>query len=178
MSSKWKISPVPPVKSTKKTVQEKKPSLTESNEKKNEKKQLQSFAEIDELFESSKKKRKINERQPTTGSEADGTTRTKHCADDNKKKRFVPQDHDEDNDSEDSEDHDDDGGFEYIDEEQDVLPYGIIKSQYRKVNIINPEAPVHRVDKESGLPVYKAHLLKVGEGGGTALCPFDCNCCF
>ena len=41
-----------------------------------------------------------------------------------------------------------------------------------------PEAPVHRIDKETGLPVYKAHLLKVGEGGGTNLCPFDCSCCF
>ena len=26
---------------------------------------------------------------------------------------------------------------------------------------VSPEAPVHRVDIESGLPVYKAHLLKV-----------------
>eukprot|EP01035_Chromulina_nebulosa_P021113 gene21113-27358_t len=47
-----------------------------------------------------------------------------------------------------------------------------------KVNIINPEAPLERIDKQSGLPVYKAHILKVGEGGGTPLCPFDCNCCF
>ena len=44
--------------------------------------------------------------------------------------------------------------------------------------IISPEPPVHRLDAETGLPVYKAHLLKVGEGGGTKLCPFDCNCCF
>lgn len=44
--------------------------------------------------------------------------------------------------------------------------------------IISPEPPVHRRDTESGLPVYKAHLLKVGEGGGTKLCPFDCKCCF
>lgn len=56
--------------------------------------------------------------------------------------------------------------------------YGIIKSDYHPVVIVNPEAPLERIDKESGLPVYKAHLLKVGEGGGTALCPFDCNCCF
>jgi hypothetical protein len=44
--------------------------------------------------------------------------------------------------------------------------------------IISPDPPVHRVDAASGLPVYKAHLLKVGEGGGTPLCPFDCDCCF
>eukprot|EP01041_Mallomonas_annulata_P005901 gene5901-11913_t len=44
--------------------------------------------------------------------------------------------------------------------------------------IISPDPPVHRYDKESGLPVYKAHLLLVGKGGGTPLCPFDCDCCF
>lgn len=55
--------------------------------------------------------------------------------------------------------------------------YGVMKSTYGG-DIINPEAPLERIDAESGLPVYKAHLLKVGEGGGTELCPFDCNCCF
>jgi hypothetical protein len=44
--------------------------------------------------------------------------------------------------------------------------------------IISPDPPVHRWDKESGLPVYKYTALKVGDGGGTPLCPFDCNCCF
>jgi hypothetical protein len=43
---------------------------------------------------------------------------------------------------------------------------------------LSPDVPVHRIDAATGLPVYKAHLLKVGEGGGTSLCPFDCNCCF
>lgn len=61
--------------------------------------------------------------------------------------------------------------------------YGRIKSNVRiKVDprIVNPEAPVHRWDKESGLPVYKAAALKVftEESGGTPDCPFDCNCCF
>jgi hypothetical protein len=55
--------------------------------------------------------------------------------------------------------------------------YGVIKSP-NMPDIINPEAPVERIDPETGYPVYKAHLLKVGEGGGTPLCPFDCNCCF
>lgn len=55
--------------------------------------------------------------------------------------------------------------------------YGQLKSEYSKV-IISPEAPIERIDLESGLPVYKAHLLRVGEGGGTNLCPFDCDCCF
>lgn len=56
--------------------------------------------------------------------------------------------------------------------------YGVIHSEYRAIKIVNPEAPLERIDPESGLPVYKAHLLKVGEGGGTPFCPFDCNCCF
>lgn len=56
--------------------------------------------------------------------------------------------------------------------------YGVIQSEYNAIKIVNPEAPLERIDPESGLPVYKAHLLKVGEGGGTPLCPFDCNCCF
>ena len=44
---------------------------------------------------------------------------------------------------------------------------------------INPmKARVHRFDNPSGLNVYKAHALGLGLGGGTALCPFDCDCCF
>ena len=58
----------------------------------------------------------------------------------------------------------------------DSLPYGVLKSNI--VQIINPEAPVERIDPETGFKVYKAHLLKVGEGGGTPDCPFDCDCCF
>jgi hypothetical protein len=56
--------------------------------------------------------------------------------------------------------------------------YGVIQSRYPKMKIVNPEAPIERIDPETGFPVYKAHLLKVGDGGGTPLCPFDCNCCF
>ena len=56
------------------------------------------------------------------------------------------------------------------------LPHGVIKSDRNK--IISPDPPVERIDSETGLKVYKAHLLKVGEGGGTPLCPFDCDCCF
>ena len=44
--------------------------------------------------------------------------------------------------------------------------------------IISPNPPIHRWDKESGLPVYKCKALKTEDGGGTPLCPFDCNCCF
>ena len=45
-------------------------------------------------------------------------------------------------------------------------------------DIISPDPPIHRWDKESGLPVYKCAALKTEDGGGTPLCPFDCNCCF
>ena len=57
------------------------------------------------------------------------------------------------------------------------MPHGLLKSNVPRI-IISPEAPVERIDKESGFKVYKAHLLKVGEGGGTPHCPFDCDCCF
>ena len=62
-------------------------------------------------------------------------------------------------------------------EVEENQPHGIIKSNNPRV-IISPEAPVERIDPESGYKVYKAHILKVGEGGGTDLCPFDCDCCF
>jgi Eukaryotic protein of unknown function (DUF1764) len=31
---------------------------------------------------------------------------------------------------------------------------------------------------EEGLPVYSTEELNVGQGGNTAACPFDCECCF
>ncbi|KAL7069125.1 hypothetical protein ACR3K2_03820 [Cryptosporidium serpentis] len=31
---------------------------------------------------------------------------------------------------------------------------------------------------EDGLPVYKLEDLKIGQGGGTPDCPFDCECCY
>jgi hypothetical protein len=49
------------------------------------------------------------------------------------------------------------------------LPHGIVKSNVPRV-IISPDPPVERIDPETGYKVYKAHLLKVGEGGGTPLC--------
>ncbi|KAM3568574.1 hypothetical protein VYU27_009304 [Nannochloropsis oceanica] len=30
----------------------------------------------------------------------------------------------------------------------------------------------------SGMPIYDPDSMRVGKGGGTSLCPFDCNCCF
>ncbi|CAN0018607.1 unnamed protein product [Ectocarpus sp. 8 AP-2014] len=34
-----------------------------------------------------------------------------------------------------------------------------------------------RFDDE-GLPIYTWASLRIGQGGGTAACPFDCDCCF
>ena len=31
---------------------------------------------------------------------------------------------------------------------------------------------------EDGLPIYTVSELRIGLGGGTDLCPFECNCCF
>jgi hypothetical protein len=35
-----------------------------------------------------------------------------------------------------------------------------------------------RFDSESGLNIYREADLRIGQGGGTADCPFDCKCCF
>ena len=35
-----------------------------------------------------------------------------------------------------------------------------------------------RYDADLGMPIYSVDALKIGRGGGTALCPFDCECCF
>ena len=35
-----------------------------------------------------------------------------------------------------------------------------------------------RFDSDSGLNIYREADLRIGLGGGTADCPFDCNCCF
>lgn len=31
---------------------------------------------------------------------------------------------------------------------------------------------------DDGYPIYTPKELKIGMGGGTDLCPFECNCCF
>ena len=55
--------------------------------------------------------------------------------------------------------------------------HGIVASS--RGSIASPNPSFERIDADSGLKVYKAHLLTDdGEGGGTALCPFDCDCCF
>lgn len=95
----------------------------------------------------------------------------------------VEERNEDDDDEEEDEDGDDDGGMEYF---HDDNTHGLIVSNKSTADGpdgtlfkgISPHAPLHRVDRATGLPVYKAALLKAGEGGGTKYCPFDCNCCF
>ena len=65
-------------------------------------------------------------------------------------------------------------------QEQPDREYGLVQSSQRgdRGHFISPNPAVHRFDQATGLPVYKYTALLVGDGGGTALCPFDCNCCF
>lgn len=42
--------------------------------------------------------------------------------------------------------------------------------------VYNNEGYTGRV--EDGLRVFKAHLLRKPQSGGTPECPFDCDCCF
>ncbi|EZG65889.1 hypothetical protein GNI_081900 [Gregarina niphandrodes] len=35
-----------------------------------------------------------------------------------------------------------------------------------------------RTYTEEGWPIYTMEELKLGQGGGTKLCPFECECCF
>ena len=35
-----------------------------------------------------------------------------------------------------------------------------------------------RFDSDLGLPIYRESDLRIGQGGGTSDCPFDCSCCF
>ena len=109
------------------------------------------LTEIDDLFAGAKQAKK-REKEESVGESTEEASISKP-----KKKRKKESDHEQ--------------------EMEHDLPHGLIKSNVTRV-IINPEAPVERIDKESGYKVYKAHLLKVGEGGGTPLCPFDCDCCF
>ena len=55
----------------------------------------------------------------------------------------------------------------------------VFGEEYDPAARVDPmNARVHRFDNASGLNVFKAHALGLGRGGGTRLCPFDCDCCF
>jgi hypothetical protein len=127
-----------------------------------------SVQDIDNLFASVKEKKKQQQEEVKEAKKAN-----------KKSKRTAKSEDDEEEEEEEEEEEqgkrrkkasDSAGGS------SSSLPYGVIKSNI--VQIINPEAPVERIDPETGYKVYKAHLLRVGDGGGTPLCPFDCDCCF
>mmetsp|Transcript_15169 Transcript_15169/g.22620 ORF Transcript_15169/g.22620 Transcript_15169/m.22620 type:complete len:81 (-) Transcript_15169:234-476(-) len=44
--------------------------------------------------------------------------------------------------------------------------------------IYNNEGWTGRRTSGDGLRIFKTHLLKIGDGGGTPQCPWDCQCCF
>ena len=41
-----------------------------------------------------------------------------------------------------------------------------------------PKAPAARKYTKEGFKIYTTEELKVGQGGDTPDCPFDCDCCF
>lgn len=132
--------------------------------------------QIDELFSDAKKRKSAVETMDDTASKKKQKTEAKKKHKREQKKSSSEEDVD-------SDDPDVDPYYEFIDDDDDDeqapddnATYGLINNAYNPNKIINPEAPLERI--QDGVPVYKAHLLKVGEGGGTPLCPFDCNCCF
>ncbi len=133
-----------------------------------------SIAEIDALFNVAKKRKlpQTESHLKTTGKKSDKVMKAKA----KERKAALVSDSDDD-------DPEVDPYYEFLEDElderdmnSDGATYGMINNVYNPNKIVNPEAPLERI--QDGLPVYKAHLLKVGEGGGTPLCPFDCNCCF
>lgn len=52
----------------------------------------------------------------------------------------------------------------------------IEKNEKDCINYLYIVKPV-KYDKD-GLPIYTEEQLKLGTGGNTPLCPFDCDCCF
>ena len=41
-----------------------------------------------------------------------------------------------------------------------------------------PKKHANRKYTEEGFKIYSTEELKIGQGGDTADCPFDCECCF
>jgi hypothetical protein len=131
------------------------------------------LSEIDDLFSGAKKRKSVSIENPDEITKKAPPKKAKSKVKNTKSPQFSEDD---------SDDPDVDPYYEFIDDddgskdEDGNATYGLINNAYNPGKIINPEAPLERI--QDGVPVYKAHLLKVGEGGGTPLCPFDCNCCF
>ncbi|KMZ84053.1 hypothetical protein PVBG_02280 [Plasmodium vivax Brazil I] len=43
---------------------------------------------------------------------------------------------------------------------------------------VGKETPAERARTPDGLPIYSMEELKMGQGGYTKDCPFECSCCF
>lgn len=157
---------------------EKKQKLTQEERKQLS---LKASKEIDELFSELKKRKKHEEKEEEEAQDPENSEVEERAdlipkLEKMKKKRKITK-----NTASGGYEPEDEAALIPVDDEEDEeqpLEYGIIQSNYKRSKITNPEAPLERIDPGTGLPVYKAHLLRVGEGGGTSLCPFDCNCCF
>ncbi|CRG96240.1 conserved protein, unknown function [Plasmodium gallinaceum] len=55
----------------------------------------------------------------------------------------------------------------------------IIKNKKKKdKNQVSRKKVGERLYTPDGLPIYSMEELKMGKGGYTKECPFECNCCF
>ncbi|SBS83549.1 conserved protein, unknown function [Plasmodium ovale] len=52
------------------------------------------------------------------------------------------------------------------------------KMRRKEENVKMKKNGDERLRTPDGLPIYSVEELKMGKGGYTKECPFDCNCCF
>ena len=54
----------------------------------------------------------------------------------------------------------------------------LIRSAKRTKNELKEKRKKVKRETEDGIRIYSEKELKIGEGGNTSQCPFDCDCCF
>jgi len=110
---------------------------------------------IDELF--SKKSRKIHKESKSVEQKSDRAKQRKSEADNSKKinKSEKPEEK----------------GIQILD------PLASAKSKLQSEQKVQQKENGRRYT-EDGLPIYTMEELKMGQGGNTEDCPFDCDCCF
>jgi hypothetical protein len=72
------------------------------------------------------------------------------------------------------------------DEISDIFQQTTTKKKRKEIETKNDEKKTQEPPKKKkkdrkvyeGLKVYTMDELKIGQGGNTDLCPFDCDCCF
>jgi len=52
------------------------------------------------------------------------------------------------------------------------------KPRKEKQKVEKPAKPKKKFKIQDGLKIYTEESLKIGRGGTTKDCPFDCKCCF